>query len=477
MPRFALDADLTRLHTALALHGPAPAALLAKVLGVSVPTLHRLLHRLPAGQWLSAGQARRSRHAARRPLRGVLGDWPVYAIDESGQAQPLAPLAPLASHGCWMPLAGGIWPVPEEVRDGWWPGLPYPLYDMRPQGYMGRQFARAEHAALGVSPNPEHWSDDDVLHVLSQRGVDTSGNWLLGDAAYARWQAARLHLPAALSPADTPAAYVALADQAVALGGAGSSAAGEFPKFAARRSLPPPEAAASGTPHVLVKFSGAGDSPAERRWADLLTCEHLALAHAGRALGDLADGLWRAPAAASRVLRHAGRTFLEVERFDRHGEHGRSPLISLHALHATFVGGAPGEWPAMTAPLVAAGVLHAAAQPAIERLWWFGRLIGNADMHPGNLSFVPWQSGAPLKLAPVYDMLPMLHAPLAGGELPARPFEPPLPLPPQREHWHAACQAALAFWGAAASHPHISPAFAELCVRHAGQLRAVRTHA
>ncbi len=79
-----------------------------------------------------------------------------------------------------MPLAGSGWPVPDEARDGWWPGLPYPLHDMRPQGYMGRLFARAEHRALGVAPDPQAWSDDDVLHVLSQRCSDTSGCWIAG---------------------------------------------------------------------------------------------------------------------------------------------------------------------------------------------------------------------------------------------------------------------------------------------------------
>ncbi|GAA3995266.1 hypothetical protein GCM10022279_18570 [Comamonas faecalis] len=65
-----------------------------------------------------------------------------------------------------MPLAGSGWPVPDEARDGWWPGLPYLLHDMRPQGYMGRLFARAEHHALGVAPDPQAWSDDDMLPML-----------------------------------------------------------------------------------------------------------------------------------------------------------------------------------------------------------------------------------------------------------------------------------------------------------------------
>ena len=59
----------------------------------------------------------------------------------------------------------------------------------------------------------------------------------------------------------------------------------------------------------------------------------------------------------------------------------------------------------------------------------------------GNLAFRPG-----LKLAPVYDMLPMMYAPLPGGEVPPRIYQPEWPLPHQRAHWQTACVAALAFW-------------------------------
>src|ERR1700712_3075189 len=174
-----------------------------------------------------------------------------------------------------MDLAGTPWPVPDEARDGWWPGLPYPLQQMRPQGYMGRQFAQVEHKALAVSANPLEWSDDDVLFVMSQRGTDLSGNLIVGDTACEQWLAARAAAVEPLPEADIGDSYVALAGHAIAAGVAGSSAAGEFPKFTARRTL-----AGSATPHVLVKFSGAERSAAVRRWSDLLVCEHLASVHA-----------------------------------------------------------------------------------------------------------------------------------------------------------------------------------------------------
>lgn len=453
-------ASAAQLPTVLARHAPAAAGTLAAAMGVSVPTLHRWLQTLPAGQLVSAGKARRARYALRRPLRGTAADVPVYAVDAHGQAHLLAPLALLHPQGSWMDVGGSDWPVPEESRDGWWPGLPYPLYDMRPQGYMGRLFARAEHGALGVSPDPREWSDDDVLHVLSQRGDDASGNLIVGDAAFARWQGLRLSPPPALPSDETAEAYAALAGQAVTTGVPGSSAAGEFPKFTARRALP--AGSASATPHVLVKFSGADGSPAVRRWADLLVCEHLALEQVAAIPG--------LQAARSRILQHGGRTFLEVERFDRHGEAGRSALLTLETANAALLGDPSRDWTHLANRFARAGLLAESDVQAIAVLWWFGRLIGNTDMHAGNLSFRPVDGR--LAVAPAYDMLPMLHAPLASGEVAPRTFEPPLPLPPQRDAWQQACAAALRLWAAAAAEPRISEFFRTLCAGHAQALEA-----
>ena len=67
----------------------------------------------------------------------------------------------------------------------------------------------------------------------------------------------------------------------------------------------------------------------------------------------------------------------------------------------------------------------------ILRVWLFGQLIGNTDMHDGNLSFVPFRQGEGhvLQLAPIYAMLPMTYAPVRGVELPTRRYAPRLPLP------------------------------------------------
>ena len=450
-------ATLEQLRAVLA-RGLASANELAAALEVSVPTLHRLLSRL-ADATVSAGKARRARYALVRPLRGERSTLPVYAVDTAGQAHPTSQLVPLRPEGSWMDLAGTPWPVPDNARDGWWPGLPYPLQQMRPQGYMGRQFAQVEHKALAVSPNPLEWSDDDVLFVMSQRGTDLSGNLIVGDAACEQWLAAKAAAVEPLPEADIGDGYVALAGHAIAAGVAGSSAAGEFPKFTARRTL-----AGSATPHVLVKFSGTERSAAVRRWSDLLVCEHLASEHAAALPGVVC--------ARSRVLVHGGRTFLEVERFDRHGAFGRSPLCALDVLNAELIGESTMEWPRLMARLAALDLVTPEDEIRVQHLWWFGRLIGNTDMHTGNLSFRPEQGR--LALAPLYDMLPMRYAPLAGGEVPERDLSPVLPLPGQRPVWLGACAAAIAFWRAAAVDRRIGKDFRAMCAGNADELMRLR---
>lgn len=439
----------------LARHGASSVSELAALLRVSIPTVHRLLREQTAGRVLTGGRAGRTRYALRRALRGDDSDVPLYTVDADGNARTLAALAMVHPQGSRLVLRDTEWPIPEAARDGWWDGLPYPVYDMRPQGYLGRQLARAETQRLGVPDNPEQWSDEDIVFALAQCGADTSGNLILGDPACERWLQGKVAPPEPLRESRLAAAYAAYAERAVATGVPGSSAAGEFPKFAAVR-----ECTGCATPHVLVKFSGADDSAAVRRWSDLLVCEHHALECAATMPG--------VESARSRIVQHGGRSFLEVERFDRAGPFGRTALCSLETLNAAFLGASSTDWTALAARMVAAGLLGTADAQRIERLWWYGRLIANSDMHLGNLSFRPRRTA--FDLAPTYDMLPMGYAPLSGGEVPARAFDPALPLPAQRTAWLAAASAAAAFWQRAAGDARISAPFRDACAANGWQM-------
>ncbi|WP_242508612.1 HipA domain-containing protein [Rhodocyclus purpureus] len=207
---------------------------------------------------------------------------------------------------------------------------------------------------------------------------------------------------------------------------------------------------------LIVKFSGADGSPAVQRWSDLLVCEHLGLESFSQ-LGVLA--------ATSAIVRACGRTFFEVERFDRHGESGCSPVCTLASINAALIGSAAAPWPRTARRLHARGWLTAEDLARIDLVWSFRRLIGNTDMHEGNLAFRPG-----LRLAPVYDMLPMLYAPLRGGELPARAFSVEPPLPGEAATWRRAAPAAADYWRNCAEDTRISDDFRRICAENAGRI-------
>ncbi|MRX06367.1 type II toxin-antitoxin system HipA family toxin YjjJ [Pseudoduganella sp. FT25W] len=424
---------------------------------LSRATMMRMVREL-GDQVVVRGAARRTSYAARRPLRGSTAPIPVYRIDRTGRGEQIALLDPIYPAGCALRYEQQFeWPLAPEMRDGWFPGLPYPLDDMRPQGFLGRNFARNYASLLQVGADPQKWPEDDILYVLSNLGADSAGNYIIGDAAYRRHLETMQQGHALLIEQS----YPQLAASAMQAGDAGSSAGGEFPKFTAFREHGGERA------HVIVKFSGNDHTPGVQRWSDLLVCEHLALEAVGGELG--------LAAARSRVHRADNRTFLEVERFDRHGEFGRSAVCSWAALDAALFGMAGENWSRVAARMLAGRYINAATHAGINRLWHFGRLIANSDMHEGNLAFVPGEEGQPpLALAPAYDMLPMLYAPARGVELPLREFAPALPLPPEREDWLAAADAAIAFWRAAGADERISAAFRATCKANGRELKRLR---
>ena len=173
------------------------------------------------------------------------------------------------------------------------------------------------------------------------------------------------------------------------------------------------------------------------------------------------------------MLQAGGRTFLEAVRFDRHGTRGRSALCSWAAFNFAWFGLAGRPWTEGSAKLLERGLIDVDTSHAITRLWHFGQLIGNTDMHDGNLSFTPRGSGSgsTLNLAPVYDMLPMLYAPQRGVELPPVTFAPRLPLPAERESWQLAASAAIQFWDQAADDTRISAEFRATCDQNARAAR------
>jgi HipA-like C-terminal domain len=337
-------------------------------------------------------------------------------------------MVPLAGGGVWVDEADGL----SQRHDG----LPWFLNDMRPQGFMGRTFAQS-HPALSLGPDPRYWSDDDTLRALALGGDDLPGNLIVGDMAFQRFHS----LPERLSRTASAQGYPALAEQAMQGTLPGSSAGGEQPKFCTL----------TANRHVIVKFSPAGDSPADQRTRDLLVCEHLALQ-------TLADA--GIPAAKTAIFTGAGRVFLEAERFDRTAHpslQGRIGMVSLMVYDAQYVG-AMDNWAATAQRMQARGLLKPNDARHLCLLEAYGALIANTDRHYGNISLL--LDGDDWALSPTYDMLPMLYAPV-GGELVARDFaaRQPLPTTATLPEWAQAKALAETFWATAAADGRISDGF------------------
>lgn len=413
--------------------GTATSAELQARLGVSQPTVSRVLAPLLRGaDILKVGAARSQMYVAPRHVERIGSEVPVVKVDAKGNAAPFGRIVPLQGGRCWMDEQEG----PSALHDG----LPWFLSDMRPQGFIGRAFAHG-HPELGLPANPEHWTDDDVLQALALCGEDLPGNLIVGGESFRRFQSIAARPLRQASAGD----YPAMAESAMQGTLPGSSAGGEQPKFCTVRE----------DRQVIVKFSPSGTSPADRRLRDLLVCEHLALLTLQEA---------GVAAATSRVFIEASRVFLEVERFDRTA-HGRIGMVSLMAYDAQHIGKID-NWAATANRMASRGLMRADDARRLRFLEAFGRLIGNTDRHYGNISLLI-ENGR-WRLAPAYDVLPTLYAPV-NGELPPRDLAASglAPTVETLEEWPHARQLATAYWQAVAADARITTPFRAVARKNA----------
>jgi len=339
------------------------------------------------------------------------------------------------------------WAAHFSDREGIWDGFPFFLSDIRPQGFLGRAILRRIARIYRLPEDPRRWEDDDTLIYLASCGEDLPGNVVVGDDCLQRALAQQITPPeeSTLAPHQETIRYPELAARAATHPPAGSSAGGEQPKFLATL-----EESGIERRQVLVKFSPPMSHALGRRWADLMAMEFHALAILAEV--GLAE-------TGHRLIDAGGRRFLEAPRFDRTPAGGRSGVVSLEALHASAVGGNPGTWTERILDLERAGLVNAAAVRDTRLLQAFGELIGNTDMHAGNLAF-RMTDALPFELTPAYDMLPMLWAPDFQGELVDRTFAPPPPLPAAAEAWREMLPLAQDFWNRVIADQRISHEFA-----------------
>lgn len=416
--------------TDLLLQGPCSAAELRQSLAISQATFSRLVS--AHQDVMKFGKARATRYALVRPVRGVAA-FPLWQVNAQGQAGKFGVLYPCWPQGsCLVALDTGGWQ--------WFDSLPWYLTDLRPQGFLGRAWGSAVAAYAHLPDDIRLWLEDEVLYALRAYQGENAGGWIVGEENYQRWVSAPEAV--AIAQSEKLNRYQQLAEEALAGEIVGFSAGGEQPKFACYAETE------RGNQNVLVKFSAGERNAVSERWSDLLIAESIALAVLSAANIDASK--------AAAICCEAGQVFLESIRFDCTGMRGRRQIVSLEALQSEYAS-SPGAWPTVMHRLAGQGIIEAGAHQQTEKIWAFGRLIANSDMHAGNLSF--YYSDPPMALAPVYDMLPMAYAPAASGRVRQEPMDIRVDAAVGKTAWGFALPLAERFWQQVAEDKRISAGF------------------
>ncbi len=438
-----MAANLDRQAIREGLREPASASDLGRALGKSQPTVSRLLQQM-SDEVVALGRGRRTRYALKAPILGLPSHQPLWWTDETGRIERCGELNFLAGERIHVELAGL-----SLTTQG---TLPWFLSPLRAQGFLGRIRAQAL-SPLGFDRDPDRWTIAQQLHAMARHLSDPAGAITVGEPIAATPTIVSNRSAQRLREFDRLAQDVSLTLPA------GSSAAGEQPKFLAHVAG---ELRNDASMHLLIKFAPPAGTPFGDRWHDLLHAEVLAL----RVLADHGIATARA-----RVERTPTRTLLVSERFDRIGARGRRHVVALDAIHEAFVTGPRQHWAATCDVLARQRRISEGDAATVRNLIAFGRLIGNSDMHFGNLSFLVARAelaSGRLNLAPVYDMLPMHWRPdPTTGTLDLSPFDPAeLDLTGPARAW------AEAFWNALARTTEVSTKFRALAREMAKRVRA-----
>jgi len=380
--------------------GPSTSKEIQAATGLSQSSVARQIREM-GDRVIQLKKGRSIRYAATCNAFGGNDKLHLSMVDAYGDTVLIAFIRPLRHGGFFLEPVTDISPLLlGENNDGLYDDLPYFLFDLRPQGFLGRQIAQEIASQSDDFPtNPRHWNTNHIGRYLISNGDDLPGNFKFGEQTLLRVRRKPVII--------LDEGYPALADSVMSGSIPGSSAGGEQPKFTALNS--------NSLSHVIVKFSPKGDNDLANRWRDILITEY----HAAKIINRRIF-----PVAETRLIEMRGRLFLETRRFDRSGEYGRKSMISLQSIDAEFTG-LGSNWPQVLNALFKKKMIREQDVFNAESLWYFGCLINNTDMHLGNLSLAI--EGGVFRLLPLYDMCSMGFAPKSGGEVQPFAFVPTEP--------------------------------------------------
>ena len=430
------------LRQLLTLSSELTAAQLQAATGMSQPSISLALKGLglgqPGGAVARLGAARSTRYALTHPIQGLPARHNLLCDGPDGVPRHFGELTYLSGNRVHVRSGKQEWLTQAA--------LPWFLTPLQPQGFLGRELARLRP---DFPADPERWSLEQVLYFAVNHVREASGAFAIEGPAGA----------AIGTVGDAAQSLAQTCDQLAAQVGtslpAGSSAAGEQPKFLWRE----PEG-----PRWLVKFSPPRGTPFGERWHALLHLEKLAL--------DLLREHGVA-SAQTRIVESATRTFLLSRRFDRTAEFGYRHLVAASAVHEYFVKTPRQHWVGTCRALVDMNLLPSGDLSTAIQAYVFGQFIGNTDMHFGNLSFWVQDVVRPrFELAPIYDMLPMMWRPsIHSGSLDAEPLREPHALAIEPALTDAVRDWAVDYWERAAEMRTLGLSIQAVCALNAQRLK------
>lgn len=428
-----------KLH-ALLKHAPSLSSLeLQAATGKSQASISLGLKQLGA-QVVKLGAARSTRYALTQDILGLpashelLWNGPDLLGDVS---QRFGSLTYLQNDGLYVQLGHHVWQTQGR--------LPWFLTPLKPQGFLGRELARVRP---DFPNDPDDWTFEQVLYMAINHVNDPVGTFFIGVSETSNFAATNDTLQKAEH-------YEHLATTIGAGLPAGSSAAGEQPKFTARQR---------NGECFIVKFSPPRGTPFGVRWHQLLHLEMRAL----QALQ--ANGI---ACAETAIVKTAKRTCLESRRFDRGEGATMRHIVSAAAVHDEFIRTLRVNWVVTCEALVKQQLLSGSDARNVVMSYLFGQFIGNSDMHFGNLSFFVDDVINPIFVpTPIYDMLPMMWRPdIHSGNLDPSPLrEPVLPIGYSAEVALARTWA-IDYWQQASSDAEISAELRALSAENARRLQ------